>query len=277
MPVSAKLVKALRDRTGLGLMDCKAALEEVGGDLDEAVDALRRKSVLKAAKKSGRTAAQGLLGLQVAADGKRGAIVEVNVETDFAARNPKFISFVDRVTTMALDGEEDATGLADAFAEERAALVQEIGENIVVRRARTLSAASGVIGSYLHNDRRKGALVELSIADDSLGRDLAMHVTAHDPSPLVVRTADLDAAMVTKERSIIAAQAATVGKPPEIVEKIIDGRLRKFLAGVSLVDQAFVKDGEATVGKLLRGKGVDVRCFVRLELGEGIADAEPPQ
>ena len=274
MPITAKQVKELRDRTGLGMMDCKAALQEADGDLEQAIDALRRKSALKAAKKASRTAAQGLLGLKLAADGKRAALVEVNIETDFAARNPKFIAFVDRVAAAALEAGTDGAELAGAFAEEREALVQEIGENINVRRAETLATETGRIGSYLHNDGRKGALVELSIDDAELGRDLAMHITAHDPTPLVVRSADLDAATVAKEREIFAAQAADSGKPPNIVEKIVEGRVRKFLAEVSLVDQAFIKDGEQKVGKLLGAKGAEARRFARLEVGEGIAVAE---
>ena len=274
MPITAKQVKELRDRTGLGMMDCKAALQEAGGDLEQAIDALRRKSALKAAKKASRTAAQGLLGLKVAADGKRAALVEVNIETDFAARNPKFIAFVDRVAAAALEAGADGAELAGVFAEEREALVQEIGENINLRRAETLATETGRIGSYLHNDGRKGALVELSIDDAELGRDLAMHITAHDPTPLVVRSADLDAATVAKEREIFAAQAADSGKPPNIVEKIVEGRVRKFLAEVSLVDQAFIKDGEQKVGKLLGAKGAEARRFARLEVGEGIAVAE---
>lgn len=274
MPISAKQVKALRDRTGLGMMDCKAALQEADGDLEQAIDALRRKSALKAAKKASRTAAQGLLGLKVSADGKRAALVEVNIETDFAARNPAFITFVDQVAEAALETGADGARLASDFAARRETLVQEIGENINVRRAETLAAESGCIGCYLHNDGRKGALVELSIDDAELGRDLAMHITAHDPTPLVVRSADLDPATVAKEREIFTAQAADSGKPPNIVEKIVEGRVRKFLAEVSLIDQAFIKDGDQKVGKLLKAKGAEARRFARLEVGEGIAVAE---
>ncbi len=274
MAITAKQVKELRDRTGLGMMDCKAALQEANGDLEQAIDALRRKSALKAAKKASRTAAQGLLGLKVSTDGKRAALVEVNIETDFAARNPKFIAFVERVAGAALETGAGGAELASAFAEEREALVQEIGENINVRRAESLSTETGCIGSYLHNDGRKGALVELSVADADLGRDLAMHITAHDPTPLVVRSADLDAALIEKEREIFAAQAADSGKPPNIVEKMVEGRVRKFLAEASLIDQAFIKDGEQKVGKLLSAKGAEAHRFARLEVGEGIAVAE---
>ncbi len=284
MSITAKQVKALRERTGLGMMDCKAALEAVDGDLEAAIDELRKKSALKAAKKSGRTAAQGLLGLKAAADGKRAALVEVNIETDFAARNPKFIAFVDEVATAALQTGESAAGLAAAFAAMREALVQEIGENIRIRRVAFLAAADGAVGAYLHNDRRKGALVELSVGDAELGRDLAMHVTAHDPTPLVVRSEDLDEATVAKEKEIIAARTAAdvaaeqvrtgKAKPPIVVEKMTEGRLRKFFAEVSLIDQAFVKDPQLKVGKLLQGKGAEVRRFAKLEVGDGIAVPE---
>ena len=284
MTISAQQVKALRELTGLGMMECKAALQEVGGDLDAAVDHLRRKSALKAAKRSGRTAAEGLLGLRASADGKCAALVEVNVETDFAARNPKFIEFVDRIAAAALETDQGADQLAAAFNAERQALVQEIGEHIRLRRVERLAAPDGAVGSYLHNDRRKGALVELAAADRQLGRELAMHVTAHDPTPLVVREEQLDEATVAKEREIVAArtadevaeQEARTGKavPPQIVEKRVQGRLRKLLAEVSLEQQAFVKDPQVKVGALLRGKGVQVRRFARLAVGEGIEAAE---
>ena len=284
MPITAKQVKALRERTGLGMMDCKAALEAVDGDLEAAIDELRKKSALKAAKKSGRTAAEGLLGLQAAADGKRAALVEVNIETDFAARNPKFIAFVDAVAAAALETGADAEALSAAFAEARQALVQEIGENISLRRAARLATEDGAIGAYLHNDRRKGALVELAGGDAELGRELAMHVTAHDPTPLVVRSEDLDEATVAKEKEIIGARTAAdlaaeevrtgKSKPPIVAQKMVEGRLRKFFAEVSLIDQAFVKDPQVKVGKLLQGKGAQVRRFAKLEVGEGIEVAE---
>ena len=284
MPITAKQVKALRERTGLGMMDCKAALEAVDGDLEAAIDELRKKSALKAAKKSGRTAAEGLLGLQAAADGKRAALVEVNIETDFAARNPKFIAFVDAVAAAALETGADAEQLAAAFAEARQALVQEIGENISLRRAARLVTEDGAIGAYLHNDRRKGALVELAGGDAELGRELAMHVTAHDPTPLVVRSEDLDEVTVAKEKEIISARTAAdlaaeeartgKSKPPIVAQKMVEGRLRKFFAEVSLIDQAFVKDPQVKVGKLLQGKGAQVRRFAKLEVGEGIEVAE---
>ena len=281
MAVTAKQVKELRDRTGLGMMDCKKALEEAGGEIEAAIDQLRRKSALKAEKRAGRTAAEGLLGLRVAEDGKRAAMVEVNIETDFAARNEKFTAFVGSVLDAVFENGGDTAAVAEAFAGERETLVQEIGENIAVRRVARLDSPGGCIAGYLHTDRRKGALVELSGADASLARELAMHVTAHDPTPLVVKSDDLAAAVVEKEREIYRAQseaeaaadAAAGGKPkpPEILAKMVEGRVRKFLGEVSLVDQKFVKDASLKVGKLLGGKGLECRRFLRFEVGEGIA------
>lgn len=281
MAIAAKLVKELRDRTGLGMMDCKKALEEAGGVIETAIEQLRKKSALKAEKRAGRTAAEGLLGLEVAADGKRASIVEVNIETDFAARNAKFTAFVDSVLDWVFENGGDTSAAVAAFACERETLVQEIGENVAIRRVARLDSEAGYIAGYLHNDRRKGALVELSGADSVLARDLAMHVTAHDPTPLVVKPEDLDPAVVDKEREIYQAQAeaqaeadAAAGrkpKPPEILVKMVDGRVRKFLGEMSLVDQKFVKDGSLKVGKLLGANGLECRRFLRFEVGEGIA------
>ena len=271
MAISTKLVKELRERTGLGMMDCKRALDATGGDLELAIDELRKSSALKAAKKAGRTTAHGLVGLKVGDDGRRAAMVEINIETDFAAKNAKFTDFVDAVlNTVYESGDDLGRLLADGLGERREVLVQEIGENVTVRRVIALDSANGFIGSYMHNDMRKASLVEISTEDAGLGRDLAMHVTAHDPVPLVVQSEDLDAAVVAKERDIFTSQAAESGKPPEIVEKMVEGRVRKFLAEVSLVDQAFVKDGDVKIGKLLQNNGSECRRFVRFEVGEGI-------
>ncbi len=281
MAVTAKLVKELRDRTGLGMMDCKRALEAADGDIDSAIEQLRKKSALKAARKAGRTTAEGLLGLRVADDGKRAALVEVNIETDFAARNEKFVGFVAAVLDATYENGGDTEAVAQRFADERESLVQEIGENIAVRRVARLDTDLGFIAGYLHNDRRKGALVELDAADPTLARDLAMHVTAHDPVPLVVRPQDLEAAVVAKEREIYRAQAdaealadKAAGKSPksaEILEKMVEGRVRKFLAEVSLVDQKFVKDANLKVGALLAANKAECRRFMRFEVGEGMA------
>lgn len=270
MAVTPAMVKELRERTGLGMMDCKKALDEASGDMEAAIEALRKNSALKAAKKAGRTTADGLLGLKVADDASKGALVEVNIETDFAAKNEKFIAFVDEVLDAVFDsGETDVASLmAGDLENRRESLVQEIGENISVRRAAYLAATDGRVDSYLHGDRRKGALVQLKGGDAELGRDIAMHVTAI--SPLVVASDQVPEAVIAKEREIYASQAADSGKPADIVEKMVEGRVRKFLAEVSLVDQPFVKDPNVKVGKLLGDAGAECLGFARFEVGEGI-------
>ena len=270
MAITAAMVKELRERTGLGMMDCKRALEETDGDLEKAIEELRKKSALKAAKKAGRTTADGLLGVKVADDGSRGAIVEVNIETDFAAKNEKFIAFVGKTLELVFDSEDGdvSTILAAGLDAEREALVQEIGENISVRRAALLRSEHGGISSYLHGDNRKGTLVCLSAANDELGRDVAMHVTAINP--MVVKAGDVSQEVLAKEREIYLTQAQDSGKPPEIVEKMVDGRVRKFLAEVSLLDQPFVKDPNQKVGALAKAAGADIESFIRFEVGEGI-------
>lgn len=274
MAISASMVKELRERTGLGMMDCKKALQEADGDMELAIEELRKKSALKAAKKSGRTTADGLLGLKVADEGRdegrKAALVEVNIETDFAAKNEKFISFVADVLQRVFEtGETNVEALlADGLGAEREALVQEIGENITVRRAAYLETSDGKISGYLHGDSRKGALVELTGGGDDLGRDIAMHVTAI--SPMVVRADEVPQEVLAKEREIYASQAADSGKPAEIVEKMVEGRVRKFLAEVSLVDQPFVKDPNTKISKLLSENAADCVRLVRFEVGEGI-------
>jgi elongation factor Ts len=274
MAIPASMVKELRERTGLGMMDCKKALDEAGGDMDLAIEALRKSSALKAAKKSGRTTADGLLGIKVAADGTRGVLVEVNIETDFAAKNEKFIAFVGEVVDAVFEAaDEDVTAVtAGDLDDRRQALVQEIGENITVRRAACLITEDGYLASYVHGDKRKAVLVELDKPDEALGRDLAMHITAI--SPMVVESSEVPKDVLEKEREIYTSQAAESGKPEDIVQKMVEGRVRKYLAEVSLVDQPFVKDGNVKVGKLLADKGNRCRRFVRFEVGEGIEVAE---
>ncbi len=270
MAITAAMVKELRERTGLGMMDCKKALQEADGDMELAIEELRKRSALKAAKKAGRTTADGLLGVKVADDGSRGALIEVNIETDFAAKNEKFIAFVNTVLERVFEsGLTDVNELLSGeLGEERETLVQEIGENINVRRAECFVTDSGVITSYLHSDKRKAALVELAKGNEELGRDIAMHITAI--APMVVESSEVAADVLDKEREIYSSQAAESGKPPEIVEKMVEGRVRKFLQEISLVDQAFVKDGNTTVGKLLKADDNSCRRFVRFEVGEGI-------
>lgn len=271
--VTASMVKELRELTGLGMMDCKKALTDADGDMDQAIEVLRRSSALKAAKKADRTAAEGLLGLRVADDASYAVLVEVNIETDFAARNEKFIAFVGRVRDIAFEKRiGDVAALLAGLDAERQALVQAIGENISIRRVELLEAPGGRIFSYLHPDNRKAAAIAIVGGDEELGRDLAMHVTAI--KPMVVSGADVPANVVAKEREIFTAQAADSGKPADIVAKMVDGKVRKFLAEVSLLDQSFVKDADVKVGQLLKQKNARVTGFVRFEVGEGIEKVE---
>jgi elongation factor Ts len=273
--ITAAMVKELRERTGLGMMDCKKALTEADGDMDRAIDDLRRNSALKAAKKSSRTAADGLLGLRVADDGRYGVLLEVNIETDFAARHEKFLAFVERVRDRLFERRsDDLPALLGAGLEaEREALVQEIGENVALRRAALVEAPpDGRVFGYLHQDNRKGALVAVSGGDAELGRDLAMHVTA--ANPLVVAGSDLDPTLVAREREIFAAQVQDSGKPADIIAKMVEGKVRKFLAESSLLEQAFVKDAGVKVGQLLAARKARCTGFARFEVGEGVAVAE---
>ena len=268
--MSAALVKELRERTGLGLLECKKALAEAEGDIDAAIEALRKSSGMKAAKKAGRTAADGVVAIQAADDGSFAAMVEVNSETDFVARDENFLGFVQSVVGKAFgDRVTDVETLAAGDIEEaRQALVQKIGENISVRRVVTHEANDGVVGGYVHGNNRIAVLVSLKGGSDELARDVAMHVAAVNPQ--VVSPDDMPAEQVAKEREIYAAQAQDSGKPAEIVEKMIDGRIRKFLSENSLTEQAFVKDPDTTVGKLVAAAGAEVLGFTRFEVGEGI-------
>lgn len=276
MAITAAMVKELRERTGLGMMDCKKALTAADGDMERAIDDLRKSSALKAAKKAGRTAAEGLLGMKLADDGAQGTLVEVNIETDFAAKNEDFIAFVDEVLLAAFEaGHDDVAKLLQGpLGAKREALVQGIGENITVRRIASLTGAPGSVSGYLHSDNRKGALVALTTPADELGRDIAMHITGIDPAPLVVRGSEVPEATVAAERAVFVAQAAESGKPPEIVEKMVEGRVKKFLAEVSLLDQPFVKDPNQKVGGLLKAAGSDCQAFLRYVVGDGIAKDE---
>ena len=268
--MSAALVKELRERTGLGLLECKKALAEADGDIEAAIEALRKSSGMKAAKKAGRTAADGVVAIQTAADGGFGAMVEVNSETDFVARDENFLGFVNSVVRKAFDERlDDVEALAAGETEDaRQALVQKIGENISVRRVVTYQAADGVIGGYVHGNNRIAVLVSLKGGSEELARDVAMHVAAVNPQ--VVSPDDMPEEQVAKEREIYVAQAQDSGKPPEIIEKMVDGRVRKFLSENSLTEQAFVKDPDTTVGKLVAGAGAEVLGFTRFEVGEGI-------
>ncbi len=268
--MSAALVKELRERTGLGLMECKKALRAADGDVDKAIEELRKSSGMKAAKKAGRTAADGVVASRVAEDGGYAVLVEVNSETDFVARDENFLNFVDSVVNAAFEAREtDVAKLMSGDLEAaREALVQKIGENISVRRISLLTADSGVVGSYVHGNKRIAVLVALKGGDQELARDVAMHIAAVNPQ--VVSPDDMPAEVVAKEKEIYTAQAQESGKPAEIIEKMIGGRIKKFLSENSLLEQAFVKDPDMTVRKLVSAASAEVVSFVRYEVGEGI-------
>ena len=268
--MSAAQVKELRERTGLGLLECKKALAEASGDIEAAIETLRKSSGMKAAKKAGRTAAEGIVAIQSAPDGSLAAMVEVNSETDFVARDENFLNFVQTVVGTAFEQRNnDITLLAGGDIEEaRQALVQKIGENISVRRVVVHEASAGVVGGYVHGNNRIAVVVSLKGGDAELAKDVAMHVAAVNPQ--VVSPDQMAEEVVAKEREIYAAQAQESGKPAEIVEKMIDGRIRKFLSENSLTEQAFVKDPDTTVGKLVSSAGAEIIGFSRFEVGEGI-------
>ena len=271
--IKATLVKQLRDRTGLGMMECKRALVETGGHLDDAVRVLRERSAIKADKKTTRVAAEGLLGLMT--EGRSGVIVEVNSETDFVARTPKFKAFVNDVTLKTLEsGASDVKSVStDEFESARKALVQELGENIVLRRVLRVEAeSSGQVYGYLHHDKKKGALVAMNGGDQELGEGIAIHVTAE--APPVIRPEDMPSDRVEAERAILVAQAAGENKPAAIIEKMVEGRLQKFLASSSLVSQVYALDSEFKVGQLLKKSGAEVTAIARLQVGEGVEREE---
>lgn len=272
--VTASMVKELRERTGLGMMECKKALVEADGSIEVAIEELRKSSGMKAAKKAGRTAADGIAAVKVAEDGSFGVLVEVNSETDFVARDDNFLGFVGKVVDKAFDTRQSdvAELMAGDLESAREALVQKIGENISVRRVSVVTAEGGAVGAYVHSNNRIGVLVALKGGDVEVARDVAMHVAAVNPA--VAKPEDMSAELIEKEREIYTAQAQESGKPAEIIEKMIDGRIRKFLAENSLTEQAFVKDPDTTVGKLLKGAGADILGFIRFEVGEGIEKEE---
>jgi elongation factor Ts len=292
--ITAKMVKDLRDSTGAGMMDCKKALTETNGDMEAAVDWLRTKGLAAAAKKAGRTAAEGLIGVTVA--GKRGAVVEVNSETDFVAKNDTFQGFVRTVTEIAAElGSDVATLLAASYPESDGSVhdklthnVATIGEHQTLRRAAIVEVEQGVVTSYVHNATASGlgkigVLVGLESsagADvlEPLGKQIAMHIAA--ANPLALDETGLDPAMIERERAIAREKAATSGKPAEIIEKMIEGGVRKYAQENSLLTQVFVIDGKSKVADIVAnaakaaGAPIKIASFVRLQLGEGIEREE---
>lgn len=292
--ISAALVKTLREKTGAGMMDCKSALTETKGDMEAAIDWLRAKGLSRAAKKAGRVAAEGLVGL--AAASRSGAIVEVNSETDFVARNDAFQGLVRAIANLALEAKGDVARLAQmpfpgtdqTVAAKVQALVATIGENMTLRRCAHLVVGHGVVATYVHNAAapnlgKIGVLVALESAGDAgkleaLGRQVAMHVAA--ASPLALRADDLDPAIVERERAIFVEQTKSSGKPDNVVQKMVDGRMRKFFEEVVLLSQAFIINPDLTVEAAIKAAEKDVGApitlsgFVRYALGEGIQKDE---
>jgi elongation factor Ts len=274
--ITAAMVKELRERTGSGMMECKKALVEAGGDLEAAVEAMRKAGLAKADKKAGRVAAEGIIAIEASPDARRAVMIEVNCETDFVAKGDDFRNFARACALRVLgDNPADVEALArlplengGATVEQvRRELIAKIGENMSVRRFVRFDAGNGRAYSYLHGTRI-GVLVEMEGGDEALGKDVAMHVAAS--RPVCVDEKGVPAEMLAKEREIFSAQAATSGKPANIIEKMVDGRIKKYLAEVTLLGQPFVKDPEQPVEKLLAGAGARVLRFARLELGEGI-------
>lgn len=292
--ITASMVKELRDKSGAGMMDCKQALKENDGDMEAAIDWLRTKGIAKAEKKAGRTAAEGLIG--VAASGTIGSVVEVNSETDFVARNEQFQGLVREIANLGLNAGGDVEalkamdfpGVGKSVGDHVTDLIGTIGENMSVRRTASLSVSNGVVASYVHNQTadglgKIGVLVALESDGDAaklsaLGKQVAMHVAA--TSPLAATTDELDPVVVERERAVLAEQARESGKPEAVIEKMIDGRMRKFYEEVVLLAQTFVIDGENTVEKALKnaegdvGGAITLKGFVRYALGEGIEKEE---
>lgn len=277
MSISATQVKELRERTGLGMMECKQALTEAGGDMDAAADLLRKRAGTKVEKKAGRTAAEGAIGLSLSADRKVGAIVEVNCETDFVAKGDNFSAFANAVAASvaqndpadvdALYGLPIETG-GETVSQAREALVMKQGENIGVRRFVRFAAAHGHIGAYVHNTRKIGVLLEVEGGDQALAKDLAMHIAASRPEYL--SPDQVPSSVIEKEKEVYVEQALASGKPKDIVEKMVAGRVKKFLNEIALLGQAFVKDQDLTIEKLLKQAGAKVVRFERYEVGEGV-------
>lgn len=281
MSISATQVKELRERTGLGMMECKQALSETGGDMEAATELLRKRAGAKVEKKAGRTAAEGVIGLHLGADRKLAAIVEVNSETDFVAKGDNFSAFANTVAAVVAErSPTDVDALyrlpvrsdGETVAQAREALVMKQGENIGVRRFSRFAAPQGQVGAYVHSTRKIGVLVELEGGDENLAKDIAMHIAASRPEYL--SRDQVPAAVVAKEKEIYTEQALASGKPKEIAEKIVTGQINKYVNQVTLLGQPFVKDPDTTVEKLLQAAGAKVTRFTRFEVGEGIEKAK---
>ncbi|HKK15988.1 MAG TPA: translation elongation factor Ts [Gammaproteobacteria bacterium] len=277
MQITAGLVKELRERTGAGMMDCKKALQEANGDIEAAIEEMRKSGVAKAAKKAGRIAAEGNIIIQKNDDARETVILEVNSETDFAAKDENFVNFAEQVAATILEKHpQDVAALMDTtmpsgqtVEEARQQLVAKIGENISVRRFELLRLEGDQLGLYLHGTRI-GVLVDMQGGDEELAKDIAMHVAGHQPPPVCISADEIPAGTLQAEKDIFVAQARESGKPDDIIEKMVNGRLAKFKKEITLLGQPFVKDPDTSVEKLLAGAGARVNRFTRYEVGEGL-------
>jgi len=279
MAITAALVKELRERTGAGMMDCKKALVETNADLEAAIDLMRASGAAKAAKKAGRVASEGLVSVNISDDNKHAAILEVNSETDFVTKGSAFIDFVEALGALALKHKPESVesfvnlklGSGETVDEAREGIIAKIGENISVRRVQIVSTESGILGAYKHGDRI-AVLTVLSSQDPELAKDIAMHIAASRPE--CVSEGQLSSDLLDREKAVFIEQAKESGKPDNIIEKMIVGRMKKFVNEVTLYGQAFVKDPDITVGDLVKSKNSEVESFVRYEVGEGIEKKE---
>jgi len=276
MQITASMVKELRERTGSGMMECKKALQEAGGDVDVAIENMRKSGMAKADKKAGRVAAEGRVVIEISDDGKSAAVIEVNCETDFVSGGDDFLAMVKAIAKTALVNQPaDIAALSAMTLDGASATVEEtikekiakIGENMQLRRFQLVNTEDGTLGSYLHGNRM-GVLVEMVNGSDELLKDVAMHIAASNP--MCVSEAGVPADVLEKEKEILRAQALESGKPADIVEKMLTGRIRKYLAEITLMGQSFVKDPDKTIETLLSEAGATVNSFVRYEVGEGI-------
>jgi len=279
MAITAALVKELRDRTGAGMMDCKKALVESNADLEAAIDLMRASGAAKAAKKAGRVASEGLVNVTISDDNKQAAILEVNSETDFVTKGSAFIDFVDSLGRLALKNKPESVesflgqklDSGETVDEARENIIAKIGENISVRRVQIISTETGILGAYKHGDRI-AVLTVLASQDSALAKDVAMHIAASRPE--CISEDQLSEELLEREKAIFIEQARESGKPDNIIEKMIVGRMKKFVNEVTLYGQSFVKDPDVTVGELVKSNNSKVESFVRYEVGEGIEKKE---
>lgn len=277
MQITAGLVKELRERTGAGMMDCKKALQETEGDIEAAIEEMRKSGVAKAAKKAGRIAAEGNIVIQQNSDGGEFVILEVNSETDFVAKDENFVAFTEQVAAIILENHPDDIAIlmettmasGQAVEEARQQLVAKLGENISVRRFELFRPRGDQTGLYLHGTRI-GVLVDMQGGSEELAKDIAMHIAGHQPPPVCISEDEIPAETLQAEKDIFVAQARESGKPDDIIEKMVNGRLAKYKKEITLLGQPFVKDTDTSVEKLLADAGASVNRFIRYEVGEGL-------